>query len=136
MDNLKLIYVNHVGKNWRDLNIYEFIFSDQTDEVEGDDWDVYPASSGNVTPPPTDVIRKVAVIETELDLIVVKDSDKYSIWDSVDGIIPLAYEDIEDYDIYPEHRLVFPFAMDIDDVSRNLLPKEIILEFKNIENEN
>lgn len=132
---LNLIYINHVGANWRDLNIYEFIFSNTTEEIDGDDWDVYPASNGEVTPPPKNVIKMVGVLETELDLNVVRDSDKYSVWDALDGIIPLAYEQIQDYTEYPDNRLVFPFGITVNEVNEILYPRDIILEYKEIKNE-
>jgi hypothetical protein len=135
MDSLKLIYVNHVGTNWRDLNIYEFIFSDTTEDVEGDDWDVLPAINGNVTPPQIKHIKVVGTVETELELVVASKSDKYSIWDSVDGVIPLAYENIEDYEVYPETRLVLPFGVKLSDVTDAFLEKEIILDYKTIKDE-
>jgi len=134
--NLNLIYINHVGSNWRDLNIYEFIFSDTTEDIDGDDWDIYPASNGEVTPPPAPVIKLVGVLETELDLIVVRDSDKYSVWDALDGIIPLAYENIQDYPEYPEDRLVFPFGIGVEAVNETLFARDITLEYKKIKNEN
>lgn len=135
MDDLKLIYVIHVGVNWRELNIYEFIFSDTTEDVEGDDWDIYPAVNGNVTPPPSEFIKVVGKLETELDLIVANKSDKFSMLDSVDGVIPLAYENIEDYDEYPEERLVIPYGTTLKDVRNSFLVKEIILDYKTNEDE-
>lgn len=135
MDSLKLIYVNHVGINWRDLNVYEFIFSDRVEDVEGDDWDVLPAVNGNVTPPKRKFIKMVGILETELDLVVASKSDKYSVWDSVDGVIPLAYENIEEYDEYPETRLVLPYGMALKEVKESFFSKEITLEYKTIKDE-
>jgi hypothetical protein len=135
MDELKLIYVNHVGSNWRDLNLYEFLFSDTDEDVEGDDWNVCPASVGDVTPPPTHHVRKVGYLETELDLIVVADSDTFSVYDAVDGVTPLAYEDVDGYDVYPDFRLVFKYGDKISEVNENLFAKEIILQFKDINHE-
>lgn len=130
--NLNLIYINHVGANWCDLNIYEFIFSDKLEDIDGDDWDTMPAANGDITPPPKEVIKMVGVLETELDLNVVRDSDKYSVWDALDGIIPLAYENIEDYPEYPENRLVFKFGITHDEVKEILYAREITLEYKKI----
>lgn len=133
--DLKLIYINHVGSNFRDLNVFEFIFSDTIEDVDGDDWDMYPASTGDITPPPIEFIRYVGVLETEINLDVVRDSDKFSVWDAVDGIVPLAYENLEDYPEYPENRLVFKFGEDINTVNESLFAREIILVYNKLEDE-
>jgi hypothetical protein len=133
--DLKLIYINHVGSNFRDLNIYEFIFSDVVEDVEGDDWDYYPASNGDVTPPPVKFIKMVGVLETEINLDVIRDSDKFSVWDAVDGVVALAYENLEDYPEYPDHRLIFKFGEDLNTVKETLFTRDIILDYNTIEDE-
>lgn len=131
-----LVYINHVGSNWREHNLYEFLFSLDSKDVEGDDWDIYPASNGDVTPPDSSKICSIGVLETHLDLLVIRDSDTFSVWDAVDRITPLAFENIVDYDEYPENRLVFNFGDTLTDVNHKLYSREIILDVKNIDNEN
>lgn len=138
MEDLKLIYINHLGRNWQDNNLYEFIFGEETDgeTIEGDDWDVFPASSGKVTPPNIEAIKSVGIMETDILLDVIKDSDVFSVLDCLDGIVPLGYENIMDYSVYPENRMVFPFGLPYDNVKSILYGRDIILEFKKIKNEN
>lgn len=136
MDDLYLIYINYLGRNWRDNNVYEFIFSETTVDVDGDFWDTYPASNAEVTPPKVDFIHAVGVLETELTFDVIADSDSFSVWDSVDGIVPLAFENIFEYDQYPENRLVFHFGTPISKIKDSLYSRDITLDFKEIKNEN
>jgi hypothetical protein len=136
MDELILVYVNYLGTNWRDNNIYEFIFSDRKEDIDGDDWDVYPASNGKVTPPNPDFIMNVGVLETTMTFDVIAESDTFSVWDCIDGITPLAYENIVEYTQYPEDRLVFHFGQPISTVKDILYSRDIILECKNVKDEN
>jgi hypothetical protein len=131
---LYLIYINHLGTNWREHNIYEFLFSNIIDpSIEGEDWDVYPASNGNVTPPKEEYIKYIGVIETELDLLVIRDSETFSVWDCVDGIVPLGYENIVDYEEYPKHRLIFNYGVTLDVVNKLAYGRDITLNLKKIE---
>ena len=53
-----LIFVNELGPNYKGENIYEFIFSENIDELWGEDWDSVPAH-GKPGPPETVYINKV-----------------------------------------------------------------------------
>lgn len=129
MKDLFLIYVNKVGKNYKGEYLYEFIFSDTTDNVDGEDWDVFPAS-GRPEPPNDHLIKKVGKIESELKLDVIQNSDTFAVWDAVDGVIALAWENINAYDSYPEKRLCFKFGETIKDVEDKLYEKDIVLKYK------
>ena len=127
---MKLIYINKVGKDWDGNTMYEFIFSNTTEGVDGEYWDTYPAS-GQPEPPDKQYIDAVGRIETdEFSLVCIQDSDTFSVWDSVDGVVAMAWEDITDYDEYPENRLKFFFGDDLKSVNDKLYAKDIIIEWK------
>jgi hypothetical protein len=63
-------------------------------------------------------------------LICIQDSDTFSVWDSVDGVVAMAWEDITEYDEYPENRLKFFFGDDLKSVNDKLYAKDIIIEWK------
>ena len=129
MNDLVLIYVNLVGKDYQDNYIYEFIFSDTLIDVDGPYWDSYPAS-GRPEPPTDTFIKKVGRLESELKLDVIQNSDSFSVYDAVDGIIAMAWENIDDYDSYPDHRISFHFGAKMKDVTAKLYEKDKILNFK------
>lgn len=132
---MKLIYINKVGKDWDGNTMYEFIFSDTTEGVDGEYWDTYPAS-GQPEPPDKQYIDAVGRIETdEFSLVCIQDSDTFSVWDSVDGVVAMAWEDITEYDEYPENRLKFFFGDDLKSVNDKLYAKDIIIEWKYKKNE-
>jgi len=134
MKDLFLIYINHVGKDYKGNYIYEFIFSDSTDNVDGDDWDTFPAS-GRPEPPNEVCIKSVGKLESELFLDVVQNSDTFAVWDAVDGVIALAWENINSYDSYPEHRLSFRFGETKEEVESKLYEKDLILTYNTVKNE-
>jgi len=86
-----LIYVNGLGPDYKGDNLYEFIFSD-TLNVEGDSWDSAPAN-GYPSPPNLEFIKKVGVLKgTDTKFELIQNSDYFSMNDSVDGVIALAWE--------------------------------------------
>ena len=128
MDELYLVYIHRVGTNWSGENVYEFIFSDTTEDVDGEYWDKFPAA-GSPEPPKTSFIKSVGVLTSELSLILIQDSDTLAVWDAVDGVIALAFEDTSEYDVYPDRRLFFNFGEKIDKVKQKLYDTDNVLTF-------
>jgi len=127
---MKLIYVNELGPNYKGDNIYEFIFSD-TLEVWGEDWDTTPAS-GRPLPPNVDYIKKVGTLKnSDIELDLIQNSDLFCVYDSVEGVISLAWEKSDsDHVIDDNHtRLVFRFGEEIDSVSDKLYERDIVLSY-------
>jgi hypothetical protein len=134
MKDLYLIYVNYVGKSYKGNHIYEFLFSDTTDKIDGEEWDTFPAS-GRPEPPHDIFIKHVGSLESSLKLDVVQNSDTFAVWDAIDGVIALAWENINTYDSYPEHRLCFRFGEGIKEVEEKLYEKDLILKYNKSKNE-
>jgi len=128
MSDFFLIYINMVGKDYKGNLIYEFIFSDTIKDVDGEEWDTFPAS-GRPEPPHNIFIKKVGRLESELKLDVIQNSDTFAVWDAIDGVIALAWENINSYDSYPEKRLCFKFGEPIEDVEAKLYENDIILKY-------
>lgn len=128
MKELYLIYVNVIGEDYKGNHHYEFIFSDSTKNIDGDDWDVVPAA-GRPSPPDQHFIKKVGRLETEMQLDVIQKSDTFAIWDAVDGVIALAWENINAYQSYPEKRICFKFGETLTEVEAKLYEKDLILNY-------
>ena len=134
MNKLFLIYVNHVGKDYKGNYIYEFLFSDTTAEIDGQDWETYPAS-GRPEPPHDIFIKKALILKSELKLDVIQNSDTFAVWDAVDGVIALAWENINDYESYPDRRLCFKFGETLEEIKNKLYEKDLVLETEKHEKE-
>jgi len=126
-----LIYVNELGPNYRGDNIYEFIFSDRVKDVWGDMWESKP-SNGYPSPPDIEYIKKVGVLKNDkITLSVIQKSDYFSMIDSIDDVIALAWEnESESINFDLMKRLVFRFGESEEVVKNKLYERDIILEFE------
>lgn len=130
MNDLFLVFINVIGKDWKGINLYEFIFSDTKEDIDGDDWDAIPAA-GRPLPPNEEHVVKVGRLTTDdFTLHVIQESDSFSVWDAVDGVVALGWENMDDYEEYPEKRLAFHFGEDIKAVEDKLYEHDLILEYK------
>ena len=128
---MKLVYINKVGQNWKGNYIYEFLFSDisESKDIDGEGWDSYP-SSGNPEPPKGKFIKKTGGLVTPMKLNMVQESDSFAMWDAVDGIIALAWENLDGYDEYPDSRLFFAFGENIKSIESKLYEKDLVLNYE------
>ena len=126
-----LIYVNELGPNYKGDNIYEFIFSDSVENVWGESWESKP-SNGYPLPPDIEHIKNVGVLKNDqITMSVIQNSDYFSMIDSIDGIISLAYEnESDDVDFDRQTRLVFSFGETEESVKNKLYERDIVLEFE------
>lgn len=123
-----LVYINEMGTNWKGSNVYEFLFAESVDNIDGDDWDAYPAS-GQPSPPHSDMINRVGVLTSEFKLSLIQNSDTFAVWDAVDGVIALGWENISDYDVYPEKRTHFMFGDSLESVNDKLYENDLVLDY-------
>jgi hypothetical protein len=124
----RLIYINGMGPNFRGDNIYEFIFSN-TMEVFGENWESKPAN-GYPSPPDVEYIRKVGtMINEDITLELIQDSDVFSMIDSMDGVIALGWEkETDEIDFSLTKRLVFQFGDTEEDVKNKLYERDVVLQ--------
>ena len=126
-----LIYVNELGPNYRGDNIYEFIFSDTTENIWGEMWESKP-SNGYPSPPDIEFVKKVGVLKNDkISLSVIQKSDYFSMIDAVDDVVALAWENENEstnFDLVK--RLVFRFGDKEENVKNKLYERDIVLEFE------
>jgi hypothetical protein len=128
---MNLIFVNELGPNFKGDNIYEFIFSN-FDDVWGEEWDAEPAA-GKPLPPNIDFIKSVGVLKnSEIDLDLIQNSDFFGMYDSIDGVIALAWEksDSDEILINKRKRLVFNYGNTISEVESKLYERDIVLKWE------
>jgi hypothetical protein len=135
MKELFLIYVNYIGKNHEDDYLYEFMFSDNIQGVDGEDWDFVPASN-RPQPPHEKHIKKIMLLESELKLDLIQKSDTFCVFDSCDLVIAMAWENVNAYDKYPEYRISFHFGEPIKSIEDKLYEKDLALKAINNETKN
>jgi hypothetical protein len=126
-----LIYVNGLGQNYKGEHIYEFIFSDTTEGIWGQDWESKP-SNGYPSPPDIEKIKKVGVLKNDIiKLSLIQNSDFFSMIDALDGVIALGWEEENDLiDFNQMKRLVFKFGETEKEIKDKLYERDIVLEFE------
>lgn len=118
-----LCYINKLGPNHKGELIYEFIFTNDIEGVNGDDWDRFPAN-GYPSLPHSIYMSNVMLLKTiSLDLILAKDNDFFTYDDCKEGIVAMGWEES-----YISDRLIFKFGESLDDVKSRLYQKDYYLE--------
>ena len=127
---MKLLFINELGPNYKQENIYEFIFGETAEEMWGEDWDAQPAH-GKPGPPELQYIKEVGILNnTNIKLDLVQNSDYFSMEHALDNVLALGWETYEDeYDNGDEERLVFHFGDKIEEVKDKLYARDIVLKF-------
>jgi hypothetical protein len=130
MKNQYLIYVHKIGSNHRDEGFYEFIFSNNPNmvEIENWGWDVRPAST-NALPPTEDYISKVLTLKiSRFQFTVLHKQNLFTYMDGFDRVVALAWEEENDELEDDLKRLVFHYGDTIEDVQDKLYSRDIILK--------
>jgi hypothetical protein len=130
MKNQYLIYVHKIGNNHRDEGFYEFIFSNNPNmvEIENWGWDIRPAST-NALPPTEDYISKVLTLKiSRFQFTVLHKQNLFTYMDGFDRVVALAWEDENDELEDDVKRLVFHYGDTLEDVQDKLYSRDIILK--------
>ena len=125
-----LLYINGLGPNYKGENIYEFIFSDTTEDIWGENWEARPAN-GYPSPPDIEYVKKVGVLTNgDVTLELVQNSDVFSVQDSIDDVIALGWEKEDEIDFSLVKRLVFRYGDQEQIVKDKLYERDLVLEFE------
>lgn len=123
-----LCFIRLVGEEADGLYRYEFIFTDNPDELWGENWEYKPCCLVNDLSPSEEYITEIRVVKTKIKFDLIQDNCCFGMQDCLDGIVALAFENIDAYEEYPENgRLVFMFGDSEEDVEKNLAAKNILI---------
>ena len=127
---MNLLFINELGPNYKNENIYEFIFGSETNELWGEDWDATPAN-GKPGPPELIYVKKVGVLNnSNVKLELAQNSDYFNMEHALDNVIALGWETYEEENENgEEERLVFHFNDELEKVKDKLYSRDIILKF-------
>lgn len=95
----------------------------------GDDFEQFPAGlCMNLTPNEEDY-DTIKTIKTNIKLALIQDSTCFGMQDAMDGIVAIGYEDISDYEEYPEDgRLILHYGITYNECEELLANKNIVFE--------
>lgn len=127
-EKIYLCFVRLIGEENDGYYRYEFIFTNNPDEAWGENWEYKPCCLVNDIMPSDEYITEIHIVKTKIKFDLVQDNCCFGMQDCLDGIVAIAYEDIDEYDDYPnDGRLVFMFGEDYDEVERKLAIKNILM---------
>jgi hypothetical protein len=123
-----LLFVRLIGEENDGYYRYEFIFTDNPDEAWGEDWEHKPAGLVNDLIPSDEYITEVHIVKTKIKFDLIQDNMCFGMQDAMDGIVSIAYENMDAYESYPDDgRLFFMFGESLDEVERKLAMKSILM---------
>ena len=128
INEIYLGFVRLIGEESDGYYRYEFIFTDNIDEFWGENFEYKPCSLINDLIPSDEYITEIHIVKTKLKFDLIQDNSCFGMQDAMDGIVAIAYENIDNYDEYPENgRIFFMFGESIDEVERKLALKNILM---------
>lgn len=128
-DQLKIIYVLYVGQNVDGENIYHFLISKNSEDTWAEQWEEKPAGICKNLTPSEDMYEYVKELKTSITLDLAQTNLCFSMQDCRDQIIPLAYENLDNAETYPEKgRIVIHFGDTIEKVGKMLAKRDLWLE--------
>ena len=123
-----LCFIRLIGEENDGYYRYEFIFTDNPDEVWGEDWEHKPIGLINNPTPSDDYITEIHIVKTKIKLDLIQNNMCFSMQDCLDGIVALAWQNIDELDAYPEDgRIYFMFGESLEDVERKLALKNVLM---------
>ena len=135
MDAPFLCFIKEVTKLIDDKFVYDFVFTNEPEMAWGEYFNIAPSSVIPNLMIYEESIGEIWRIESPYYLVLAKNSSCFSMQDSFDNIIPLAFVDIEKHDLilYNEKVLKFEFGEAQESVEKkikefnfNILEKNII----------
>jgi len=124
-----LIFVNEMGPNYLGNFMYEFIFGEDTVDVDGEEW----GYEGKAEPPHKEYIKSVGILEnSKVNFKVIQKEESFTMYDAQEGIIGLAWESYEGMDegFKSDKRLVFHYGEDETMVTDKLYARDMKLKIK------
>lgn len=136
-DNLKVeeldavVYVKKLGTEINGDNIYHLYVSDNPDEAFAEGWGDIPAC--NVPRKLMDLDKSmyehVVEVKTDIVLDLAQDCCCFSMQDSRDDIVALAYENLDNAEEYPDPRIIIHFGDNIDDVEAMFAKRDVSVKY-------
>jgi hypothetical protein len=127
-ETVYLCFIRLIGEENDGYYRYEFIFTDNVEEVFGENFNQKPACLVNGLIVDDKYITEIHIVKMKIKLDLIQDNCCFSIADSYDGIVSIAWENTDDYDEYPDDgRIFFRFGETLKEVDNKLAMKNILM---------
>ena len=127
-EEVRLGFIKLIGEESDGYYRYEFIFTGNIDEFWGENFEYKPAGLVNGLLPDDKYISEIHVVKMKIKLDLIQNSCCFGFQDCTDGIIALAWENVDDYEEYPEDgRIFFRFGETLEEVENKLAMKNVLM---------
>lgn len=128
-----VVYVRHIGTEIDGKNIYHMYLSTKPDEVFAEGWGDIPACTvpRKLMDLDKDMYEYVVELISDIKLDLAQDCCCFSMQDSRDDIIALAYENLDNAEEYPDPRIIIHFGDYITDVEEMFAKRDVVLKYIN-----
>ena len=127
-EKINLCFIRLIGEENDGYYRYEFIFTNNIDEVFGENFEQKPACLANSLMVSEEYIYEIHIVKMKIKLDLIQNNCCFSISDCYDGVIALAWENMDDYDEYPEEgRIFFKFGETLEEVENKLAIKNVLM---------
>jgi len=124
----KLGFIRLIGEESDGYYRYEFIFTNNINEFWGENFEYKPCCLCNGLTPDDKYISEIHIVKMKIKLDLIQNNCCFSFSDATDGIIAIAWENMDSYDEYPEEgRIFFMFGETLNDVEDKLAVKNILM---------
>lgn len=127
-EDVRLGFIRLIGEESDGYYRYEFIFTNNIDEFWGEDFEQKPCCLVNNLTPKEEYVYEIHTVKMKIKLDLIQDNCCFGFQDCADGIIALAWENVDDYDEYPDDgRIFFRFGETLKEVDNKLAMKNILM---------
>lgn len=127
-EDVRLGFIKLIGEENDGYYRYEFIFTNDIDVFWCENGEYKPCCLVNGITPKDEYISEIHIVKMKIKLDLIQDNCCFGFQDCTDGVVALAWENMDGYDEYPEDgRIFFKFGETLDEVERKLAMKNIIM---------
>jgi hypothetical protein len=128
-DDLKVIYIERVGKDIDGKKIFHFLCGKDIENVWAEEWGEKPACNCKYLQPDERFYETVLELKSDIDFILGQENCCCSFQDVCDGCVAMAYENIDGYNEYPPLRIIIRYGETLDNVEEQLAKRDLTLHF-------
>lgn len=127
-EKVYLCFIRLIGEENDGYYRYEFIFTNNVNDVWGEDFNQKPACLINNLMVDDEYITEIHIVKMKIKLDLIQDNCCFSVSDSYDGIVAIAWENIDLLDEFPEDgRIFFRFGETLEEVEEKLAMKNVLM---------
>lgn len=125
--SMSVVYIQNIGKDIDNKYTYHFYVSSKPEETFAEGWGDVPACNVprkliNIS---DDMYDNTLEVKTEIKLDLAQDCCCFSMQDARDNIVALAFENLDNAEVYPEPRIIIHYGDKIEDVEQMFAQRDI-----------